>query len=71
MKKLENVVPDIYSLLEDLSRGTPLPLDEKEIDKVLANMKESIMSWANPSERNRDFTIRMSNVGEIRTPPLQ
>jgi hypothetical protein len=64
MKKLENVVPDIYSLLEDLSRGTPLPLDEKEIDKVLANMKESIMSWANPSERNRDFTIRMSNVGK-------
>lgn len=64
MKKLENVVPDIYSLLEDLSRGTPLPLDEKEIDKVLANMKESIMSWANPSERNKDFTIRMSNVGK-------
>lgn len=64
MKKLENVVPDIYSLLEDLSRGTPLPLDEQEIDKVIANMKESLMSWANPSKRNRDFTIRMSNIGK-------
>lgn len=64
MKKLENVVPDIYSLLQDLSSGTPLPLTEGEVDKVLSNMKESIMSWANPSQRNRDFTVRMSNIGK-------
>lgn len=64
MKKLENVVPDIYALLEDLSRGTPLPLTEEEIDKVLANMKESIISWANPSKRNQNFTVRMSNIGK-------
>lgn len=64
MKKLENVVPDIYSLLQDLSSGTPLPLTEEEVDKVLSNMKESIMSWANPSQRNKDFTVRMSNIGK-------
>lgn len=64
MKKLENVVPDIYSHLEDLSRGTALPISEEEIDKVVANMKESIVAWANPSKRNRNFTVRMSNIGK-------
>ena len=64
MKKLENVVPDIYSHLEDLSRGTPLPISEEEIDRVVANMKESIMGWASPSKRNKNFTVRMSNIGK-------
>jgi hypothetical protein len=32
--KLNTLVPDIYSHLEKLSDGTPLPLTEEEIDKT-------------------------------------
>lgn len=61
---LNNVVPDIYKHLEGLSDGTPLPLTEEDIDNTLSGIKEALMSWATPSERNKDFTVRMSNVGK-------
>lgn len=61
---LDNVVPDIYKHLEGLSDGTPLPLTEEDIDNTLSGIKEALMSWAAPSERNKDFTVRMSNVGK-------
>ena len=61
---LNNVVPDIYKHLEGLSNGTPLPLTEEDIDSTLSGIKEALMSWAAPSERNKDFTVRMSNVGK-------
>ncbi len=61
---LNNVVPDIYKHLEGLSDGTPLPLTEEDIDNTLSGIKEALMSWAAPSERNKDFTLRMSNVGK-------
>jgi len=61
---LNNVVPDIYKHLEGLSDGTPLPLTEEDIDNTLSGIKEALMSWAAPSERNKDFTVRMSNVGK-------
>jgi len=61
---LNNVVPDIYKHLEGLSDGTTLPFTEEEIDKTLSGIKEALMSWAAPSERNKDFTVRMSNVGK-------
>jgi len=57
-------VPDIYKHLEGLSDGTPLPLTEEDIDNTLSGIKEALMSWAAPSERNKDFTVRMSNVGK-------
>ena len=61
---LNNVVPDIYKHLEGLSDGKPLPLTEKDIDNTLSGIKEALMSWAAPSERNKDFTLRMSNIGK-------
>ena len=61
---LNNVVPDIYKHLEGLSNGTPLPLTEEDIDSTLSGIKEALMSWASPSERNKEFTVRMSNVGK-------
>jgi hypothetical protein len=60
---LDDLVPDIYEKLEALSNGEPLPLSEDVLDKTLANIKESILAWASPSERNQSFTLRMSNVG--------
>jgi len=61
---LNNVVPDIYKHLEGLSDGTPLPITEEDIDSTLSGIKEALMSWAVPSERNKDFTVRMSNIGK-------
>lgn len=62
--KLNTLVPDIYSHLEKLSDGVPLPLTEAEIDKTVADMKEALMSWATPRDRDQKFTVRMSNVGK-------
>lgn len=62
--KLDTLVPDIYKHLEGLSDGTPLPLTEEDIDNTLVGIKEALMSWAVPSARNKDFTVRMSNVGK-------
>ena len=64
MSKLDSVVPDIYKHLEGLSDGKPLPLTEEDIDNTLVGIKEALMSWAVPSERNKDFTLRMSNIGK-------
>jgi hypothetical protein len=33
------------------------------LDQAIANIKESILGWATPSERNQNFTLRMSNIG--------
>ena len=62
--KLNTLVPDIYSHLEKLSDGTPLPLTEEEIDKTLVGMREALVSWSTPRERDTNFTVRMSNVGK-------
>jgi len=62
--KLNTLVPDIYKHLEKLSDGTPLPLTEEEIDKTLVGMREALVSWATPRERDSNFTVRMSNVGK-------
>ena len=61
---LNTLVPDIYKHLEGLSDGTPLPLTEEEIDKTLVGMREALVSWATPRERDTNFTVRMSNVGK-------
>jgi len=62
--QLNTIVPDIYKHLESLSDGKVLPLTEKDIDNTVAGMREALMSWAAPSERSKNFTVRMSNVGK-------
>ena len=63
MKKLDTLVEDIYSMLDGLSNGEPLNIDEDQLDTTLENIKKSILEWSNPSERNKSFTLRMSNIG--------
>lgn len=62
-KSLDTLVSDIYSELEGLSRGEALDIPEEELDRTLAGIKECILHWSQPSERNKNFTLRMSNVG--------
>ena len=61
---LSTLVPDIYQHLELLSDGTPLPISDKEIDETTEAIRSCLIAWARPEERNRDFTVRMSNVGK-------
>ena len=64
MKDLSKVVPDIYSQLQDLSNGDPLPLTDEQIDETTDKIKEALKSWARPEQRNSEFTLRMSNIGK-------
>jgi len=64
MKDLRDLVPSIYAELEKLSDGTPLPLTDDDIDKTVEGLREALKSWARPSVRNREFTLRMSNIGK-------
>ena len=63
MKNLDTLVEDIYGMLDGLSHGKPLSIDEEQLDTTLENIKQSILEWSNPSERNKTFTLRMSNIG--------
>lgn len=63
-KPLNTIVPDIYKILGDLSKGEPLPITEEALDLTMASMKEAILHWATPRKRDTDFTVRMSNVGK-------
>lgn len=64
MKTLDTLIPDIYEHLDKLSEGKPLPISESDIDKTLAGIKDALMSWANPTVRDKNFTVRMSNIGK-------
>ena len=61
--KLDTLIDDIYGQLSALSEGREFNLSEEDLDFTLARMKDSILAWARPSERNSEFTLRMSNVG--------
>ena len=63
MACLNTLVDDINKSLEGLSDGKPLNITEEDLDLTLSRMKTSILEWANPSERNKTFSLRMSNIG--------
>jgi len=63
-KSLDTLIEDIYKPLENLSKGIPLPLSEEDIDIAMQGIKNAIMHWAFPEERNKEFSLRMSNIGK-------
>lgn len=62
--KIENLVDDIYSQLSGLSEGKQFNLNEEDLDMTMGRIKFSILEWSKPSERNSEFTLRMSNIGK-------
>ena len=64
MADLSKVVPHIYEDLEGLSSGDALNISDELLDEVTNNIKNAIKSWANPTPKDTNFTIRMSNVGK-------
>ena len=61
--KLDTLIDDIYGQLAELSEGREFNLREEDLDFTLSRIKDSLLAWARPSERNSEFTLRMSNVG--------
>lgn len=64
MSNLHSVVPDIYKHLSKLSDGQPLPISDADLDDVTVKMRQALESWARPTKRDSNFTVRMSNVGK-------
>ncbi len=61
--KLHSLVDDIYSQLSGLSEGKEFNLKEEDLDMTMSRIKSSILEWSKPSEKNAEFTLRMSNIG--------
>ena len=61
--KLDTLIDDIYGQLSELSEGREFNLSEEDLDFTLSRIKDSVLAWARPSERNSEFSLRMSNIG--------
>ena len=48
IKKLDTVVEDIYSSIEDLGKGKPIKVSEEDLDKFGDFMKEALKDWLTP-----------------------
>lgn len=63
MKKLENLVTDIYSALSPLTEGKALEVSDEDIDNFGEAIKDVVKHWATPKARDSN-TLRMSNIGK-------
>ena len=63
MKKLENLVSDIYSVLSPLTKGEALDISDEDIDDFGEAIKDVVRHWATPKARDSN-TLRMSNIGK-------
>lgn len=63
MNSLNNLVSDIYDTLEPLCDGNSIDIPDELIDELGDNIKAVFKQWQNVPERNKKFTLRMSNVG--------
>ena len=63
MKTLNTLVEDINETLSPLSRNAEINISDDDIEELGERIKNSIKQWARPAERNKTFSIRMSNLG--------
>ena len=64
MKEVSTVVDDIYKLLEPLCSGESIDIPNDAIEDLGENIKDVFYAWKSVSERNKKFTLRMSNIGK-------
>ena len=63
-KQLNTLVSDIYETLEPLCVNEGIDIPDEAIDSLCANIKDVFKQWQAPPERNKNFTLRMSNIGK-------
>ena len=61
---MNNLIEDIYKTIEPLSDGEALDISEYQIEVFGKAMEAVLRSWANPTKRDSNFSVRMSNVGK-------
>ena len=61
---MDDLVQDIYKTIEPLSDGKAIDITDQDIENFGESMKSVLRSWANPTHRDSNFSIRMSNVGK-------
>jgi hypothetical protein len=61
---MNNLIEDIYNTIEPLSDGEAIDISEYQIELFGKAMESALRSWANPTHRDSNFNIRMSNVGK-------
>ena len=61
-KTLNNLVPDIYALLDSLTEGNELDITEKTYEEFGKEMADALRHWATPQDRTNKETLRMSNI---------
>ena len=60
---MDDLIKDIYETIEPLSDGEAINISEYQIEVFGKAMEAALRSWANPTHRDSNFNIRMSNVG--------
>jgi hypothetical protein len=63
-KKLSDVVPDIYAVLDSLTEGNELDISEETYEQFGKEMSDALRHWATPQDRSSKETLRMSNIGK-------
>ena len=61
---MDDLIKDIYETIEPLSDGEAINISEYQIEVFGKAMEAALRSWANPTHRDSNFNIRMSNVGK-------
>lgn len=64
MKKLTNLVPDIYKLLDSLTEGKELKISEEMYEEFGKDMADALRHWSTPQDRTQKEILRMSNIGK-------
>ena len=62
-KKLNNLVADIYSVLDSLTDGNELNISEEMFEEFGKDMTDALRHWATPQNVEGKPVLRMSNVG--------
>ena len=61
-KDLDNLVPDIYKMIEVLSDGKQLDISDDMIHDFGERMKAALLHWSEPHKQSKG--LRMSNIGK-------
>lgn len=62
-KKLNNLVEDIYNVLDSLTEGNELNISEEMFEEFGKDMADALRHWATPQNVEGKPVLRMSNVG--------
>lgn len=62
-KKLNNLVEDIYNVLDSLTDGNELNISEEMFEEFGKDMTDALRHWATPQNVEGKPILRMSNVG--------